>query len=74
MNIVLIRFVIELMVVVCLVVKKMKIVVRIYFINFFENFENCILCIFEKFKFLMRVVVFNSMNYLYSVLKLFFFF
>lgn len=41
--------------------------------SFFDNFENCTLCTFEKSKLSMKAVVSNSMNYLYSVLKLFFF-
>lgn len=39
--------------------------------SFFDNFENCTLCTFEKSKLSMKAVVSNSMNYLYSVLKLF---
>lgn len=68
---VLTRLVTESMVVVCLVVKKMGIVVRIYPTHFFDNFENCTLCTFEKSKLSTKAVVSNSMNYPYSVLKLF---
>lgn len=68
---VLTRLVTESMVVVCLVVKKMKTVVRIYPTNFLNFYRKCILCTFEKSKLSMKAVVFNSMNYLYEDLKLF---
>lgn len=68
---VLTRLVTESMVVVCLVVKKMKTVVRIYPTNFLNFYRKCILCTFEKSKLSIKAVVLNSMNYLYEDLKLF---
>lgn len=68
---VLTRLVTESTVVVCLDVKKMKFVVRIYLTDFFEisMIELYVQSLMES-KLSMRAVVSNSMYYIYSVLKL----